>query len=98
MSFIFINLLKFGINGTGYAAFLTFSFRLTMLLLLTLREKDLQETNILPDYRIFLGIIDYVKIGRAVTWFDLGSFENIYQCSEFVRLIEKRQGQKISDI
>jgi glucose-1-phosphate thymidylyltransferase len=44
------------------------------------------------------GYIDYVKIGRAVTWFDLGSFENIYQCSEFVRLIEKRQGQKISDI
>lgn len=44
------------------------------------------------------GYINYIKIGRAVTWFDLGSFENIYQCSEFVRLIEKRQGQKISDI
>ena len=44
------------------------------------------------------GYINYIKIGRAVTWFDLGGFENIYQCSEFVRLIEKRQGQKISDI
>ena len=39
-----------------------------MLLLLTLREKDLQETNIFPDYRIFLGIIDYVKIGAPSTF------------------------------
>ena len=44
------------------------------------------------------GYLNYLKIGRGVTWFDLGSFENIFQCSEFVRLIEIRQGQKISDI
>ena len=44
------------------------------------------------------GYLNYLKIGRGVTWFDLGSFENIFQCSEFVRLIEMRQGQKISDI
>jgi len=44
------------------------------------------------------GYLNYQRIGRATTWFDLGSFENIYQCSEFVRLIEKRQGLKIADI
>jgi MATE family multidrug resistance protein len=68
LSFIFINLLSLGINGTGYAAFLTFSFRLAMLLFLTLREKDMQDTCIWPDYRIFLGIIDYVKIGAPSTF------------------------------
>lgn len=44
------------------------------------------------------GYLNFQRIGRATTWFDLGSFENIYQCSEFVRLIEKRQGLKIADI
>ena len=44
------------------------------------------------------GLLNYQRIGRGTTWFDLGSFENIYQCSEFVRLIEKRQGLKIADI
>jgi len=44
------------------------------------------------------GYLNHLRIGRAVTWFDLGSFENIYQCSEFIRIIESRQGQKISNI
>ena len=39
---------------------------------------------------LIIKLLDYIKIGRVVTWLDLGSFENIYQCSEFVRLIEKR--------
>lgn len=56
------------------------------------------EISSLNNFLLKNGHINYIKIGRAVTWFDLGSFENIYQCSEFVRLIEKRQGQKISDI
>jgi glucose-1-phosphate thymidylyltransferase len=42
--------------------------------------------------------LNHVKIGRGITWFDLANFESIYECSEFVRLVEKRQGQKISDI
>ncbi len=42
--------------------------------------------------------LDYVLNGRGTTWFDLGTYENIFQCSEFVKLIEKRQGTKVSDI
>ena len=42
--------------------------------------------------------LDYVLNGRGTTWFDLGTYDNIYQCSEFVKLIEKRQGFKISNI
>ena len=42
--------------------------------------------------------LDYVRIGKGTSWFDLGSYENIFQCSELIRLIEKRQGIKISNI
>jgi glucose-1-phosphate thymidylyltransferase len=42
--------------------------------------------------------LDYVNIGRGTTWFDLGSYENIYQCSEFIQILEKRQGLKVCDL
>ena len=42
--------------------------------------------------------LDYVNIGRGTVWFDLGTYENIYSCSEFIRVLEKRQGIKISEI
>ena len=42
--------------------------------------------------------LDYIDIGRGTVWFDLGTYENIYSCSEFVRLLEKRQGVKVSNI
>ena len=42
--------------------------------------------------------LNYVDIGRGTTWFDLGSYENIYQCAEFVQILEKRQGLKVCDL
>jgi glucose-1-phosphate thymidylyltransferase len=42
--------------------------------------------------------LNYVNIGRGTTWFDLGSYENIYQCAEFVQILEKRQGLKVCDL
>ena len=42
--------------------------------------------------------LNYIKIGRGTTWFDLGSYENIYLCSEFVQILEKRQGLKVCDL
>jgi len=42
--------------------------------------------------------LDYVNIGRGTVWFDLGTYENIYNCGEFVRVLEKRQGIKISEL
>ncbi len=42
--------------------------------------------------------LNYVRIGKGTSWFDLGGYENIFQCSELIRLIEKRQGIKISNI
>jgi glucose-1-phosphate thymidylyltransferase len=40
----------------------------------------------------------YVNIGRGTVWFDLGTYEDIYNCTEFIRILEKRQGILISDL
>jgi glucose-1-phosphate thymidylyltransferase len=42
--------------------------------------------------------LDYVDIGRGTTWFDLGNYENIYQCAEFIQILEKRQGLRVCDL
>ena len=42
--------------------------------------------------------LEYVNIGRGTTWFDLGTYENIYNCSSFIRTIENRQSLKISEL
>jgi len=42
--------------------------------------------------------LDCIKIGRGTVWFDLGTYENIYNCSEFIRILEKRQGILISNL
>lgn len=42
--------------------------------------------------------LNYINIGRGTTWFDLGNYENIHDCSEYVRILEKRQGLKVCDI
>ena len=67
-------------------------------------------TNIKPSKRNELEItsvnnlllkqkkLDYINIGRGTVWFDLGTYENIYNCSEFIRILEKRQGISISDL
>ena len=40
----------------------------------------------------------YINIDRGTAWFDLGSYENIYKCAEFIQILEKRQGLKICDL
>ena len=42
--------------------------------------------------------LDYIKIGKGTSWFDMGTYENIFQCAELIRLIENRQGIKISNL
>jgi len=37
-------------------------------------------------------------LAKGTTWFDMGTYENMFECAEFVRLINQRQGFKISDI
>ena len=42
--------------------------------------------------------LDYINLGLGITWFDLGSFSNLYECSEFVKLQESRKGMQIAKI
>jgi glucose-1-phosphate thymidylyltransferase len=42
--------------------------------------------------------LDHLILGRGITWFDMGTYENMFECAEFVRLIDQKQGFKISDI
>ena len=42
--------------------------------------------------------IDYVKLGRGVTWFDAGTFDDINKVSNFVKITEELQGLKIGCI
>ncbi|MFN4013675.1 MAG: sugar phosphate nucleotidyltransferase, partial [Aquificaceae bacterium] len=43
-----------------------------------------------------MGKLRVVKLGRGYTWIDAGTFDSLHQASEFVRVIEKRQGYKIA--
>jgi len=42
--------------------------------------------------------LNYKLLGRGSTWLDTGSIENLYDASQFVSNIEKRQGLKIACI
>jgi glucose-1-phosphate thymidylyltransferase len=42
--------------------------------------------------------LSYTYLGRGITWFDMGTYENLFECAEFIRLVENKQGLKIADI
>lgn len=39
--------------------------------------------------------LDVILLQRGTSWLDAGTFENLIEAGEFVRIVEKRQGQKI---
>jgi len=42
--------------------------------------------------------LDYTILSRGVTWLDMGTHKNLLETSNFVKIIESRQGYKIADI
>ena len=48
--------------------------------------------------RLYLedGSLEVVPLGRGIMWFDTGTVDALLDASEFVRLVESRQGQKVA--
>lgn len=58
---------------------------------------ELEITDINKEY-LDLGELEVGVMGRGIAWLDTGTFDSLHQATEFVRIIEKRQGVKVSCI
>ena len=58
-------------------------------------EYEITDVNkvYLENKKLQVGVMN-----RGVAWLDTGTFDSLHDASEFVRVIEKRQGQKVGCI
>src|SRR5690606_2828 len=56
---------------------------------------ELEITDINRDY-LLRGELRVQQLGRGFAWFDAGTFDSLAEATEFVRVMEHRQGQKIA--
>ena len=56
------------------------------------------ELEISELLRIYLkqNRLNHMPLGRGMTWFDVGTHESLLEASQYVRVLESRQGQKIA--
>lgn len=54
------------------------------------------EITTLNDMYLRRGILDAKIFGRGFAWLDTGTMETLLEAAEFVHMVEKRQGMKIS--
>ena len=38
-----------------------------------------------------------MTLGRGTAWLDTGTFDNLYEASSFIKILQDRQGVKIGD-
>lgn len=61
------------------------------------RRGELEITDLLNMY-LKKGKLDFRILSRGFTWFDMGTFSNIYNTETFVKIIQDRQGYSIADL
>jgi MATE family multidrug resistance protein len=61
-SFYFVVYLDLGILGTGYSSACSFFVTFLALIYFSLKQEDIKETMVWPDYRIFFGLKEYLYI------------------------------------
>lgn len=58
---------------------------------------ELEITSLIEDY-LDNGQLKVQIFPRSTTWFDAGTFESLLEASQYVKIIEKRQGQMIANL
>ena len=61
------------------------------------KRNELEVINIIKEYEKN-NSLNIIELKQGVVWFDLGTFDNIFLCSEFVKIIEKRQGIELGNL
>ncbi len=54
------------------------------------------EITTLNEMYLEKGVLDAVLLGRGFAWLDTGTMDSLVDAADFVRMIEKRQGVKVS--
>jgi glucose-1-phosphate thymidylyltransferase len=61
------------------------------------KRGELEIVDLINIY-IKKSFVKYEEIGRGISWLDMGSFDDLNDCSNYIRAIEKRQNFMISSL
>ena len=61
------------------------------------KRGELEITDLNKEF-LKLGDLDVKLLGRGFAWLDTGTMDSLIEAGQFVQLVEKRQGVKISAI
>jgi glucose-1-phosphate thymidylyltransferase len=66
----------------------------------TLVKSQRNELEIVDLINLYIknSTVQYEEIGRGISWLDMGSFDDLNDCSNYIRAIEKRQNFMIGSI